>query len=72
MTALDMMYVYPALMRTDGKPIGRVEVMQAIDGKQFQRWSRHRTNANPWVSGEDSLETHIYLVEDFFRSEFSA
>ncbi|GEP59006.1 multiubiquitin domain-containing protein [Reyranella soli] len=71
MTALDMMYVYPAITRADGKPIPQVEVMQAIDGKQFQRWSRHRTAANPWVPGEDSLETHIYLVEDFFRAEFT-
>jgi hypothetical protein len=71
MTALDMMYVYPALTRTDGKPIPQTSVIQPIDGKQFQRWSRHRTGANPWVSGEDSLETHIYLVEDFFRAEFA-
>lgn len=71
MTALDMMYVSPAITRTDGKPIPQVNVVQAIDGKQFQRWSRHRTDANPWVPGEDSLETHIYLIEDFFRAEFT-
>lgn len=70
-TALDMMYVYPPIARTDGKSILQANVMQAIDGKQFQRWSRHRTAANPWVSGEDSLETHLYLVEDFFRDEFN-
>lgn len=71
LTALDMMYVYPAVARTDGKQIRQANVMQAIDGQQFQRWSRHRTAANPWVPGEDSLETHVYLIEDFFRTEFN-
>ncbi len=70
-TALDMMYVLPALARKDGKPIPQVNSVQAIDGRQFQRWSRHRTQANPWVPGEDSLESHIYLVEEYFRAEFA-
>lgn len=68
-TALDMMYVYPWLSRTDGRPIGQANVSQLLDGKSFQRWSRHRTGDNPWVAGEDSLETHLYLVEEFFRVE---
>jgi hypothetical protein len=69
-TALDMMYVFPPIARTDGKAIVNANTMQALDGKQFQRWSRHRTAANPWVPGEDSLETHIYLIEEYFRAEF--
>jgi hypothetical protein len=68
-TALDMMYVYPALTRLDGRPIPQAQVVQVIDGKPFQRWSRHRTAANPWTPGLDSLETHIYLVEEFFGAE---
>lgn len=71
LTHLDMMYVFPAIARSDGKPIAQVQAMQPLDGKQFQRWSRHRTGGNPWVPGEDSLETHIYLVEDFFVSELA-
>jgi hypothetical protein len=70
-TALDMMYVYPALARTDGRPILQTNTMQALDGKQFQRWSRHRTQANPWVPGEDSIETHVYLIEEYFQAEFA-
>jgi hypothetical protein len=69
--ALDMLYVYPALSRKDGRAIPCTEAMQMLDGKQYQRWSRHRTVANPWVPGEDSLETHIYLVEEYFRAEFT-
>lgn len=70
-TALDMMYVFPVIARADGRPIRQVEAVQPLDGKSFQRWSRHRTAQNQWVPGEDSLETHMYLVEEFFRAEVS-
>ena len=71
LTALDMMYVFPPIQRFDGRAIPQTEAVQGLDGKQFQRWSRHRTGANPWNPGEDSLETHIYLIEEYFRTEFS-
>lgn len=69
LTALDMMYVFPALARTDGRPIPQTQVLQPIEGKSYQRWSRHRTASNPWVPNQDSLETHIYLVEEWFARE---
>lgn len=68
--ALDMVYVYPQLARRDGKSIGAVSVNQKLDGKTWQRWSRHRTRHNPWQPGHDNLETHIYLIEDWFSREF--
>jgi len=68
---LDMMYVFPAVVRLDGRPISQTNVTQQLDGKPFQRWSRHRTHDNPWVPGQDSLETHVYLVEDCFKSELA-
>jgi hypothetical protein len=71
MTPLDMMYVYPEIQRTDGKSIVAADVPQTLDQKQFQRWSRHRTPENPWISGQDSLETHYYLIEEAFRSELA-
>lgn len=71
LTPLDMMYVSPWISRLDGRPIRQADVPQQLDGKEFQRWSRHRTAANPWVPGEDSLETHIYLIEEFFREEIA-
>ncbi|MBL4580205.1 MAG: hypothetical protein JKY29_00185 [Gammaproteobacteria bacterium] len=67
---LDMAYFFPKLSRKDGKAIGRTESNQVIDGKDFQRWSRHRTAQNPWVAGEDHLGTHILLVEDWLEREF--
>lgn len=68
--ALDMVYVYPALTRKDNQPIRQTQAQQTLDGKQWQRWSRHRTAANPWNPKTDSLETHIYLIEDWFVREF--
>src|SRR5258706_7358198 len=67
---LDMAYFYPALQRLDGKPINALSG-QAIDGKQFQRWSRHRTGSNPWREGVDDLSTHMSLVRFWFDHEFN-
>jgi hypothetical protein len=67
---LNMAYFYPALARNDGKPIAATQVTQQIDGKIFQRWSRHRTAQNPWKIGHDNLGTHIILIEDWLEREF--
>ncbi|PNG24401.1 E2/UBC family protein [Methylocella silvestris] len=68
--ALDMVYLYPALARKDRQTIGATQAMQALDGRQFQRWSRHRTGANPWKANFDNIGTHICLVEDWLAREF--
>ncbi|MBO9657783.1 MAG: hypothetical protein J7527_03080 [Chitinophagaceae bacterium] len=68
-TQLDMVYLYPALLRLDGQPIGAL-CDQPIDGKVFQRWSRHRTVENAWRPGVDSLATHMGLVSYWFEQEF--
>ena len=67
---LHMVYVFPALARKDGRPIGKTGAHQAICGKKYQRWSRHRTAQNPWRAGFDGLETHVYLIEDWLAREF--
>lgn len=67
---LDMVYFFPALARKDGGKIGATEVTQAVDGKIFQRWSRHRTGQNPWKIGHDYLGTHIFLIEEWLAREF--
>lgn len=69
-TQLDMVYFYPPLGRTDGKIIGATQAMQTLDGKNFQRWSRHRTPQNPWKPGEDDLSSHVTLIEDWLAREF--
>jgi hypothetical protein len=67
---LNMVYFYPALIRLDAQPIGCTEAQQALDGKSFQRWSRHRTAENPWKAGIDNLGTHVFLIEDWLEREF--
>lgn len=67
---IDMVFVHPALTRKDGKNIPNTEAKQPLEGKHYQRWSRHRTGNNPWRPGEDGVETHLNLVCDWFRREF--
>ncbi len=69
-TELNMVYFFPALARTDGRQIGATDAKQVIDGKSYQRWSRHRSGQNPWKIGRDSLGTHVILVEDWLAREF--
>lgn len=65
---IDMAYFYPDLALTSGRPIGALSVDQ-FDGKVWQRWSRHRTPANPWRSGIDGLATHFALVNEWLVRE---
>lgn len=67
-TQLDMVYFFPKLARSDGNPIKAITDDQ-FDGKIWQRWSRHRTNQNPWRPGIDNLETHLILVSEWLRLE---
>lgn len=55
---LDMAYFFPHLARQDGRPVGQTQCLQAIDNKQWQRWSRHYT----WEPGVHSISTHIVLI----------
>jgi hypothetical protein len=66
---LDMAYFYPLLQRLDSKSINATS-LQIIDGKHYQRWSRHRTPKNPWREGVDDLATHLSLVNFWFEQEF--
>jgi len=66
---LDMVYFYPGLARNDGKPIQALSA-HVLDGKEWQRWSRHRTSQNPWRPGEDDLSSHLLLIEDWLLREF--
>lgn len=66
---IDMVYFNPPLTRTDLKLIGALSVQQ-IDGKQWQRWSRHRTGANPWIVGVDCIATQLSLVDYWMEREF--
>lgn len=67
---LDMAYFHPPVVRADGGLIGQTQAVQPLDGKAWQRWSRHRTGQNPWVPGDDDLQTHLVLVADWLAREF--
>lgn len=67
---LDMAYFSPAVTRVDNKTIPNADSNTAFDGRNWQRWSRHRTPENPWQPGEDCLETHMNLVHDWLKREF--
>ena len=66
---LDMCYFAPTICRSNGMAIGATDVMQVIDGKSFQRWSRHRTTANPWRPGIDSVATHVGCINEWLLLE---
>jgi hypothetical protein len=67
-TQIDMAYFFPHLTRLDGKGIRQL-ADRSIDGRVWQRWSRHRTQANPWRRGYDCIETHLLLVEEWLERE---
>lgn len=66
---IDMAYFHPHLSRKDGQPIGALGGHD-LDGKNFQRWSRHRTAEAPWRPGEDDVSSHLVLVDDWLAREF--
>ena len=69
-TEIDMVYFYPPLARKDGETIYSTEHIETIDGKPFQRWSRHRADDNPWDPEEDNVGTHLSMIEDCLEMEF--
>lgn len=65
---IDMAYFYPALALISNRAIGAISPDQ-FDSKQWQRWSRHRTPANPWRPGIDNLSTHFEQVRHWLEQE---
>ncbi len=65
---IDMVYFRPGLARADGRPIAAL-AHETFDGRDWQRWSRHRTPANPWRPGVDNLSTHFALIDDWLERE---
>lgn len=68
-TQIDMVYFEPHLARCDDKKINNLS-SQLIDGRQFQRWSRHRTRDNAWREGVDDVSTHLVLIRHWLKREF--
>ncbi len=68
-TEIDMVYFYPDLRKLSGSTI-RATAAQNIDGKLFQRWSRHR-KAGEWRPGVDDISTHLVLVDQWLLNELN-
>lgn len=69
-TQIDMVYFCPAVQRADNGQIKNL-TSQNILGTPYQGWSRHRTNTNPWDPVEDSIETHLILVDLWLTTELA-
>lgn len=67
---IDMAYFSPDLLRTNGRAINAISFQQ-LDGRNFQRWSRHRTARNAWRPGEDDVSSHLLLVEGWLEKELT-
>lgn len=70
-TQIDMAYFSPSLSLNSKKAIPQTQHNANINGKQYQRWSRHRTSANPWRPGVDDLSTHLRCVENWLLREIN-
>ena len=66
---LDMAYFNPGLNRVNGVEIKATQCQQHIDGKSWQRWSRHRTSENPWRVGIDNMMTHFVSINHWLERE---
>lgn len=66
-TEIDMAYFFPPLIKNNAKPINAIS-NQSIDGKNFQRWSRHR-KPGEWRPGIDNLATHLCLVDNWLVND---
>ncbi len=69
-TQLDMIYFNPPLARKDGKQISTLS-NQTIEGKTYQRWSRHRTPLNKWNPEIDDIQSHLDLMKSCLIAEFA-
>lgn len=67
---IDMAYFFPPLERADRRSIATIS-SQIISGETYQRWSRHRTPANPWRPGIDDISTHLTLVDEWLKRELT-
>ena len=66
---IDMFFLSPFLELTSGRTIPQTQTRQTIRGRIYQRWSRHRTQDNPWRPDIDNLATHLALVEECLARE---
>lgn len=66
---IDMFYFAPWVSRSDGVTIPSIQIRAAIDGVEYQGWSRHRNSKCPWDPNTDNVRTHLALVESCLARE---
>lgn len=66
---IDMFYTYPRIHLTNGLTPSCTDVDQIIEGKSYQRWSRHRSPLSQWNPVIDSVVTHFSLIEESLLRE---
>lgn len=66
---LDMFYCHPHLVLKSGREIPQTQAQQIIQGKSYQRWSRHRQGATSWNPAKDSIITHIAIITESIARE---
>lgn len=66
---LDMAYFSPPPALVSGRAVPNTQFSMTLDGRTWQGWSRHRTDANPWQPGVDSVKTHHALVRAWLAKE---
>lgn len=69
---IDMFYCYPAVMTINNIEPPTTTVRVQIEGKQYQRWSRHLNGATKWNIDSDSVVTHIAVIDECILREVSA
>lgn len=69
-TQIDMAYFQPELQPGNGKILKACDSREAIEGKLWQRWSRHRKNPQEeWVEGIHNAVTHLNQVRGWLERE---
>ncbi|WEE11243.1 E2/UBC family protein [Acinetobacter pittii] len=66
---IDMFYTYPRIHLANGVTPACTDVDQIIEGKSYQRWSRHRSHVSQWNPVIDSVVTHFSLIEESLLRE---
>lgn len=67
-TPLDMAYFHPPLARADGRAIQATSA-DSLDGRDWQRWSRHRSESDKWIPGVDDIATHLACIRLWLARE---
>ena len=66
---LDMFYCFPHLALKSGRTIPQTQTSQSIEGRSYQRWSRHRHGTTKWNPETDSIITHLAIIADSIARE---